>query len=429
MASELSPKAYQAIYEWQVKSTKLLAEHEAAYAARKLKAKRGPSAGGGVASPTGNPMLGLAEDTQFNYRRRGKQLLNDARQAGRNVWEMTKSNTPAKGGAWYVAKASTQMVVFENLRHAKREIDVLVPLLRAGQLSGERMHLLAHHIGELQFYVSALETMPSSKANAIALVAAFSGNTTPSSSLTTIGGPAAPGSNNKVTRVSKSASLRYLPRNWREMVAGELPPSTALLWLIQAVTGCRPKELGMGMTVVLSHDRKQITFKVVGAKVTEHAGQPLRTITYATNTALTQLLSTKLTPSKEEVVALDRSRDAYRHAIKRVCKKLWPRRSAATMPSVYSARHQAKSDMKALGMSQEKIAQTLGHSGTASQSYYGGSGKASGAVAPTSVQATRKIKIKVGYVAKAATSKKAAKKSGSTTTAGAPTAARRANKP
>ena len=426
MASELSPKAYQAIYELQVKSTKLLAEHEAAYAARKLKAKRGPSAGVSAASPVGNPMLGLAEDTKFNYRRRGKQLLNDARQAGRNVWEMTKSNTPAKGGAWYVAKASTQMVVFENTRHAKREIDVLVPILRAGQLSGERMHLLAHHIGELQFYVNVLETMPASKADATALAAAFSGDTALSSS---IAGPVAPGGNIKLPRVSKSASLLHLPRDWREMVAGELPASTALLWLIQAVTGCRPKELGMGMTVVLSHDRKQITFEVKGAKVTEHAGQPLRTITYATDTALTQLLSTRLTPSKVEVVALDRSRDAYRKVVKRVCEKLWPKRSAARMPSVYSARHQAKSDMKALGMSQEKIAQTLGHSGTASQSHYGGSGKASGAVAPTSVQSTRKIRIKVGFVAKAAASKRTATKLALTPAAGAPTATRRANKP
>ena len=429
MASELSPKAYQAIYELQVKSTKLLAEHEAAYAARKLKAKRGPSAGVSAASPAGNPMLGLAEDTRFNYRRRGKQLLNDARQGGRNVWEMTKSNTPEKGGAWYVAKASTQMVVFENTRHAKREIDALVPLLRTGQLSGERMHLLAHHIGELQFYVSALETMPASKADATALAAAFSGSTTPSSSLTTIAGPVTPGSNIKLPRVSKSASLLHLPKDWRQMVAGELLASTSLLWLIQAVTGCRPKELGMGMTVLLSHDRKQITFEVKGAKVTEHAGQPLRTITYATDTELTQLLSARLTPSKVEIVALDRSRDAYRKVVKRVCEKLWPKRSAARMPSVYSARHQAKSDMKALGMSQEKIAQTLGHSGTASQSHYGGSGKASGAVAPTSVQSTRKVKIKVGYVAKAAASKRAAAKPVSTPAASAPTAARRANKP
>ena len=424
MSLPVAPDVYQALYAMQAKSTKLLAEHEAAFAARKLKVKRGPRASS-VAPSMANPILGLSEDTIVNYRRRGKQLLNDAREAGQNVWELMTLNAPERGGGWYTAKASTQTVVFENLRHAKREIDRLLPFLKAGNLSADEGALFSGHVLDLDFYMDALETMPTSRANAFAAATASQGKTPLAASLS----PVTPAGNTKQDRVTKGAALRNLPRNWREMVALKLPASTARLWLIQAVTGCRPKELGMGMTVVLSHDRKEITFKVVGAKVTEHAGQPLRTITYETKTALTHLLSTMLSPSEEVAVALDRSRDAYRKVVWRVCKELWPNRSAETTPSVYSARHQAKSDMKALGMSQEKIAQTLGHSGTASQSHYGGSGKASGAVAPISVEATRAIKIKVGYVAKAAASKKANTKVAAVPAAGPLTAARKRNKP
>ena len=417
----------------QTATTQLLVAHETAFAARKLRAKRGPPSGGNA---TQNPITGLAPDTQVNYRRRGLQLLRDAREAGANVWQWTRSRTP--GASWYTAKASLQMVVFEETRAAKRDIDKLMPSYKLATLSPNDTVLLQRRISDLGYFATALDTMPTSPLpKPGTVVAALTPPTSmpallavqPPAAATLTPGALATSSNTKTARASKAGSLRNLPGNWREQVAIGLPPSAAFLWMVQVVTGCRPKELDMGMTVALSLDRTEITFRVAGAKVTEHAGQPLRTLTYATNTRLTKMLANWLLPGGREVVAMDRTREAYRKIVSRQCKKLWPNRSGKTMPSVYSARHQAKSDMKALGMSQVNIAQALGHSGTASQSYYGGSGKSSGAVAPTSVQATRRIKIKVGFVAKAAASKQAKTKVASLPAAGALAAARKKHKP
>jgi hypothetical protein len=252
---------------------------------------------------------------------------------------------------------------------AKKHIDHQARRIRADLSTAEERRELADFIASLTRNLQFLETMPQ----------------------------AMPAGLVKGGQHSKSRSGRGLPVNWPELVAAKLKPATAVQLLVEASSGCRPEEIALGVTVEVSEDQRELTFEIKGAKTGEFAGQKWRRFSVPSLDGAARMLVERLEHPGVHTITLDVSPAAYSKRVWRVSKQLWPNRSPATVPTPYSTRHRMKASLRAAGVSREESAMVLGHSTTDSLTHYGGRGGSSSPVAPSKIEAFRKVKVKAGY--------------------------------
>lgn len=366
------PASVEELHELQKSTTELLREHRERLVHNRLMALgRNPAAYGDFktrAAAAGEPKA----TTVAKYLGRGRRMYHDALKCGYPLWVWVEGISGTLG-SWRTAKVATQYFLMHAMREAKRIID---DTERAAKLGAVEKRLMARYREaclELPDFANALAAMPLEGSPE-----RFRGD-----------------GRTKRARNSKSASLRGLPRDWRERMADAMPPALRRLWLLQCLTGCRPQELENGARVVLRADGMLQTI-VVGAKVRTHAGQPERELLLPQTSGVARALAREL--SVNEVAGadwLDRSVDAYRQAVARVGKKVFPNRPPRTTVTAYSARHAFKSDLRAAQVDAVWTAKALGHVNTRSgRHYYGGSRKAGGGISPTNILATREVRVR-----------------------------------
>lgn len=192
-------------------------------------------------------------------------------------------------------------------------------------------------------------------------------------------------------RHSKRRDLRGLPETWRELMHTGLATSKyRIQYLVTALTGCRPAELEQPGIMVSISDR-MLTFTIAGAKVkSDSQGQPFREISYSLDDPhpLVQslLIDEQFTPGNVRV----QSKQNFTSAIRRVGKKVWPRRKAEITP--YCLRHAAASDFKQV-LSPDDVSKAMGHRVDATKSLYGQYQMSrSGGLKPSAVSASHPIK-------------------------------------
>ena len=203
----------------------------------------------------------------------------------------------------------------------------------------------------------------------------------------------------RAKRRSKRQSLAGLPANWRIALCQRAMGGRYLFSLIVlALTGCRPSELVHGIDVWRGRDETTgkllIHFRIRGAKVKDSQGQPLRTISYATNdphplvVVVNELLDTQPEP---RVFAQVRSAVNLTVEIRRLARSLWPKHKQPI--TAYCFRHQFAADLKANG-DDEATSRGLGHISAETRRVYGTTGQASKGhrLRPLQIDAERPVK-------------------------------------
>ncbi|CAN5243757.1 hypothetical protein BH10PSE16_BH10PSE16_42610 [soil metagenome] len=199
-------------------------------------------------------------------------------------------------------------------------------------------------------------------------------------------------------RRSKRKTGPGLPDNWRELLAARLP-NWRQAYLVAAVTGCRPAELAKG--VGLAIEDGQLVATIEGAKVGEHAGQPLRSMNWTLpgTSPLVQQLAEAVQASQGVLTVSLGNRNtnparAFSDAIREAAARAWPGRKHSI--TAYSLRHAAASDLKGSGLDAADVSAALGHATLATKSTYGHTkGRKGVSVAPEQVQGSRPVRGQV----------------------------------
>ena len=196
-------------------------------------------------------------------------------------------------------------------------------------------------------------------------------------------------------RRSKRRTLRSLPADFREQMYGVMANSKyRLVYLVSALTGCRPEELEYGIKI--TEQDNQLIFHVTGAKVVKgNQGQAWREIRYSADdehSMVQAVLSELHSAGAAELLVAVESKVAWTSHLRRIGRKLWPRIKSET--TGYTLRHMASSDWKAAGLSEDEVSMALGHAVSRTSSFYGQKqiSRGTGMLRPVSVRATTSIK-------------------------------------
>lgn len=162
---------------------------------------------------------------------------------------------------------------------------------------------------------------------------------------------------------------------------------------ICALTGARPSEIARGVEIELV--RKGVTpflkLRIKGSKVTEHSGQPERMLIVTIDSDAARYLVQCAETGHSTITTHPANLCA---ATIKAGRKAFPKLKESVTP--YLFRHHLASQMKAAGVAQEIIAQTLGHRATESQQAYGYAVSAKGAKSPI-VAAKASIPVRLTY--------------------------------
>ncbi len=199
---------------------------------------------------------------------------------------------------------------------------------------------------------------------------------------------------------SKRQALTGLPSDWRTLLCrrgGAGKYGQALL--VSSLTGARPNELFSGVEILQQHDevlrQDVIHFKLMGAKVKDKQGQPVRVISYASNdsnplvVALVELL--RRDSIKGRLFVQIENAANFTVEIRRLAKSLWPKHRQAV--TAYCFRHQWSADLKAAGDG-DAVSRGLGHMSAKTRRHYGtaGQSRSSDRLRPVHIDAARPIK-------------------------------------
>lgn len=204
----------------------------------------------------------------------------------------------------------------------------------------------------------------------------------------------------KVVKRASKRKVGKLPMHWRELIARRMQ-----VWkweyVTQAVTGCRPEELALGVNLSISDG--QLTAVVIGAKLGDDAGQSQRTLRWDLGkpSPLVKVLAEQVKQRGGALrVSLDgrknpNPRAAYSRAISNAAKREWP--SHPVSITAYSLRHAFADDLKdddQLERPQKSAA--MGHQVDRTISGYGQQGRGRGAfsVAPDDVSAEKQVRLR-----------------------------------
>lgn len=189
---------------------------------------------------------------------------------------------------------------------------------------------------------------------------------------------------------SKRTALKGLPSNWREQVVNYNPVSKYRLPLItMALTGCRPSELVKGIEVSITKD--DISFFIMGTKVSHEKGQLFRTISYPQNSSnpLIKMLKNTIGDSADKFMVSIEKAVNLTVETRRISKRLWPEHKESI--TCYCFRHQLSADMKK-SKKGDDVSRVLGHSTDKTRKRYGHVSQGRGLVAEITVTVPRPIR-------------------------------------
>jgi integrase len=187
---------------------------------------------------------------------------------------------------------------------------------------------------------------------------------------------------------SKRGSIGKLPEDWQKRLADNTITAALPAVLVSLLSGCRPEELSMGITVSVIDDRHLSIF-IEGAKATDTNGQPWRKLTCDIELSPLAAQLWRITARKGGVLK-----------VKREVRTLHANMAAASkragLPPIcaYIARHYLASQLKHVWSGDKvRIAMALGHASTATQKRYGSRQQGrKGAVAIVEVEAARPVR-------------------------------------
>lgn len=178
---------------------------------------------------------------------------------------------------------------------------------------------------------------------------------------------------------SKKRVLSQLRKiqNWHTKLFGQITSIHKNAAAICYLTGARPSEIARGVIVKKSGsaDNPMLTIQINGTKLTSRTGQPLRVIQVKVDSEEALYLLGQCNDSQPLVI--DTKPSNLTAAVIKAGKKAFPNLKETISPYVF--RHAVSAELKASAISEERIAQTLGHQATKSQQSYGHSAQASGA--------------------------------------------------
>lgn len=187
---------------------------------------------------------------------------------------------------------------------------------------------------------------------------------------------------------SKRANIGKLPADWQKRLADNTITAALPAVLVSLLSGCRPEELSMGITVSVVDDRHLNIF-ITGAKTTETNGQPWRMLTcdIARSPLAAQLW--RIVERKGGVLKVKREVRTLHANMAAASKR-------ASLPPIcaYIARHYLASQLKHLWAGDKvRIAMALGHASTATQKRYGSRQQGrKGGMAIVAVEAARPVR-------------------------------------
>lgn len=189
---------------------------------------------------------------------------------------------------------------------------------------------------------------------------------------------------------SKKTALKGLPSNWREKIVCYSESSKYRLALLtMSLTGCRPSELVTGVNVTITEN--DISFHIVGSKVSLEKGQPFRTISYPKDSPnpLIKILKNDINkPTANFTVSVEKATNLTVE-VRRIAKILWPNHNEPV--TCYCFRHQFGADMKK-SKKGDDISRALGHATNKTRKRYGHANQGRGFVTDIIVTSARPIK-------------------------------------
>ncbi len=187
---------------------------------------------------------------------------------------------------------------------------------------------------------------------------------------------------------SKRGSIGKLSDDWQKRLADNTITAALPAVLVSLLSGCRPEELGIGVTVSVVDDRHLSIF-INGAKTTNTNGQPWRKLTYDIEMSPLAGQLWRIASRKGGVLQVRREPRTLHANMAAASKK-------AGLPPIcaYIARHHLASQLKHLwGDAKVAIAMVLGHASTATQKRYGSRQQGrKGGMAIVDVEAARAVR-------------------------------------
>lgn len=179
-----------------------------------------------------------------------------------------------------------------------------------------------------------------------------------------------------------ASKKRLLPKlakhpGWPSTVFNAVTDKHKAALAICVLTGARPSEIAQGVEIELVKKGATLFLKlrIKGSKVTKRTGQPERILIVAIDSDAARHL----------VQCVESGHSTIRTHPANLCaatikagRKVFPNMKESVTPYVF--RHHLASQMKAAGIAQDIIAQTLGHRATESQQAYGYAVTASGSI-------------------------------------------------
>lgn len=196
-------------------------------------------------------------------------------------------------------------------------------------------------------------------------------------------------------RKSKRRSLKGLDQGWMIKVQEAVPAKYKQAAAVLHATGLRPSEIERGAIVIMKGG--QVAVKIWGSKYDKKMkGHETRILIFDRRSAAGQLLEQDILNGHHDEKSVrvsipeDVKLDAFTKAYKRACEKALGFRGKKM--SVYSARHQVGSNLKAEGWDHDDIARAMGHQSTESQSHYGSNKQGKGGSGLLTVQASGPVR-------------------------------------
>ena len=301
-----------------------------------------------------------SEKTEADYQRDVNRLISK----GGNPWTAAADTT--KLSTWLKRKSALLYV-------AEREVDRLLKVqdkLQRGKLESGSAESKAWFsaLKELHFYSSVLSTRPTPESKPLEVV----------------------------ERRESKRRLGKLPDDWREVLVGRLPNWKPQA-IVQAVTGCRPSEIGLGVRLIVKQG--QLLAHIQGKKTGLYSGQKWRAMSWPLLGAstLVQDLAEMVKKAGGEMM-VDYSghtnsdpAKAFSGAMRQAAARAFPGHKVTITP--YSMRHAMASDLKASGLSSQEQSAALGHQVVDTKSTYGSHRQATqGNSAPHRVQAAQAVR-------------------------------------
>ena len=301
-----------------------------------------------------------SEDTLADYPREVKRLLKK----GGNPWDDAVQTT--KLSTWLKRKSALLCLAEREVNRLLKEQD---RLQRTGLQSGtDQFKEWVDVLKSLHFYTSVLNARPAPDSRPLEVV----------------------------KRRESKRKLGKVPEDWREILVARLPTWRRQA-MVQAVTGCRPAEIGLGVKLLVKQG--QLLAHIQGKKTGLYSGQKWRAMTWSLNDAppLVCELAEMVSKAGGEMIVDYTNRPnlnpakAFSGAMRQAAVRAFPGHTVTITP--YSMRHALASDLKASGLTSQDQSAALGHQVVDTKSTYGShqQGRAGG-VAPSRVQAEKAVR-------------------------------------